>query len=93
MSTITGLELLFACWVVVNGGAFVTYAYDKYKAQHNAWRTPENTLLVVAFLGPFGAYAAMRLFRHKTHTIKFYLVPVFLILQIAVFLWLFLIGY
>jgi len=93
VSIINGLELLFACWVVVNGVAFVTYAYDKHKAQHNAWRTPENTLLVVAFLGPFGAYAAMKIFRHKTHKIKFYLVPVFLILQIGVILWLVLTGY
>jgi uncharacterized membrane protein YsdA (DUF1294 family) len=93
LSTITGLELLFACWVVVNGGAFVTFAYDKHKAQHNAWRTPENTLLVVAFLGPFGSYAAMKLFRHKTHKIKFYLVPVFLILQIGVILWFFFIRH
>jgi len=79
--------------VVVNWGTFVTYAYDKHKAQHNVWRTPENTLLVVAFLGPFGAYAAMKLLRHKIHKIKFYLVPVFLILQIAIIIWLFFIRH
>ena len=93
MSTITGLELLFACCAIVNGWAFFTYAYDKHKAQKNTWRTPENTLLVIAFLGPFGAYAAMKLFRHKTHKIKFYLVPVFCILQIGAILWFFIIRH
>jgi uncharacterized membrane protein YsdA (DUF1294 family) len=83
----TGLEFLLICMAAVNGWAFLMYAYDKHRAQENAWRVPENTLLIIAFLGPFGAYAAMRLFRHKTRKLKYYLVPVFLILQFAAILW------
>jgi uncharacterized membrane protein YsdA (DUF1294 family) len=64
--------------------AFGAFALDKGKARRSAWRISENTLLALAFLGPAGGFCAMRLYRHKTHTIKFWLVPVFLVLHIAV---------
>jgi uncharacterized membrane protein YsdA (DUF1294 family) len=70
-------------YLVVNSIAFLTFAYDKHRARNNGWRIPEGTLLVLAFLGPFGAFGAMRMFRHKTQKIKFYLVPLFLILHIV----------
>ncbi len=88
MSVITGPELLLVVYALMNGWAFVAFAMDKQKAQANSWRTPEHTLLVVAFLGPFGAFAAMMLFRHKTRKIKFYLVPAFILLHCAAILWL-----
>lgn len=59
-------------------------------AKKNTWRTSENTLLVLAFLGPFGAFVAMRLVRHKTQKIKFRLVPIFLLIHLVVFAYLFL---
>ncbi|CVK34609.1 DUF1294 domain-containing protein [Methanoculleus bourgensis] len=49
------------------------------------WRTPERRLLFLALLGPFGALGAMRAFRHKTRKTKFWLVPIFLCLQIGLF--------
>jgi uncharacterized membrane protein YsdA (DUF1294 family) len=63
------------------------YAHDKIKAKKNTWRTPENRLLFFALLGPFEAYAARKVFRHKTRKLKFYLVPVCAILQIALIIW------
>ena len=63
--------------------AACAFAWDKRKAKKDTWRTSENTLLVLAFLGPFGAFLSMRLFRHKTHKIKFWLVPFFLVLHLA----------
>lgn len=75
--------LLLALYIVINSIAFLAFAYDKHKARNNGWRISEGTLLVLAFLGPFGAYGAMRMFRHKTRKIKFYLVPLFLVLHIA----------
>ena len=93
MRIITGPELFLAVYALVNGWAFVTFALDKRKAQANSWRTPENILLVVAFLGPFGSFAAMKMFRHKTRKIKFYLVPVFIVLHCAAILWLFTVFY
>ena len=82
--TALSLPVLFlALYTVLNIIAFLLYANDKRKAKINAWRTPENLLLAVAALGPFGAYTAMRLFRHKTRKLKFYLVPVFLIVHVV----------
>ena len=69
----------------VNLLAFVLYGVDKLKAKKGAWRIPEATLLLVAFLGgSLGALLGMEIFRHKTKHAKFrILVPLFLILHIA----------
>jgi uncharacterized membrane protein YsdA (DUF1294 family)/cold shock CspA family protein len=45
---------------------FIAYAYDKFKAKRNAWRTPESTLHFLALLGGWpGAAIAQQVFRHK----------------------------
>lgn len=80
------LLLTLACLNLLSLGAF---AYDKYKAKANQWRTPERTLLILAFFGPFGALAGMQLFRHKTRHTKFLLVPLCAIGQVLLFLYLF----
>ncbi len=67
---------------VLNIVAFFSYYNDKMKAKNDIWRTPESTLLLWGLTGPFGAYLAMRMFRHKTRKTKFLLVPVFCILQV-----------
>ena len=82
--TISTLEFFLILYALVNGCAFVAYAYDKKKAATAAWRTSENVLLLYALAGPFGAYAGMKIFRHKTRTIKFYLVPLFLVIHSGV---------
>jgi uncharacterized membrane protein YsdA (DUF1294 family) len=74
--------------ILINGLVFFIYAHDKMKAKKNSWRTPENLLLFFALIGPFGACAAMQIFRHKTRKLKFYLVPIFAILHIAIIFWL-----
>ncbi|MFT4732880.1 MAG: uncharacterized membrane protein YsdA (DUF1294 family)/cold shock CspA family protein [Gammaproteobacteria bacterium] len=46
---------------------FIAYAYDKFKAKRNAWRTPESTLHFLALLGGWpGAAIAQQVFRHKS---------------------------
>lgn len=46
---------------------FYLYWRDKFAAQRNAWRTPENTLHVASLLGGWpGAWLAQRLLRHKS---------------------------
>jgi uncharacterized membrane protein YsdA (DUF1294 family) len=69
--------------VFLNVISFFAYHRDKAAAQKGAWRTPESSLLVLALFGPFGAYGAMRTFRHKTQKAKFWLVPIFLCLHIG----------
>jgi uncharacterized membrane protein YsdA (DUF1294 family) len=73
----------------LNVVAFGAFALDKHRAQTNAWRTPETTLLIFSALGPFGALAGMKILRHKTRHTKFLLVPVFAVLHILIAIYLF----
>ncbi len=79
------MKMILLILVVVNLFAFVLYGIDKAKAKRGAWRIPEATLLLAAFLGgSLGALLGMELFRHKTKHAKFkILVPLFSILHIA----------
>jgi uncharacterized membrane protein YsdA (DUF1294 family) len=81
MDTIPG-AILFA-YILANALTFVAYLYDKRSAEKSGWRTPERRLLALALIGPFGAFGAMHLFRHKTRKGKFRLVPFFLCLHLA----------
>ena len=85
-------QIILAALLLVNIVAFAAYGIDKCKAQKGKWRIPESTLLLLAFFGGApGALMGMRAFRHKTKHRKFkILVPLFLVLHIAllVYLWL-----
>jgi uncharacterized membrane protein YsdA (DUF1294 family) len=81
MIKILNAAIILIIYAIVNGFVLLLFVYDKRNAQVDARRIPENVLLLFAFYGPFGACAAMRLFRHKTRKAKFYLVLVFLILH------------
>jgi len=71
-------------YLVLNIFSFLTFADDKLKAKSNSWRTSEKRLLIYAFVGPIGALAGMNLLRHKTRTIKFKIVYLFLLVHILV---------
>ena len=88
VTAISFTDFFLVLYAVINSIAFFLFANDKRKAKNNAWRTPENLLLLVAAFGPFGAYGAMLIFRHKTRKLKFYLVPVFLFVHVVVILYL-----
>ncbi len=88
MVVIVALVIFFIFFILVNGVSFAIFSNDKRKAENNTWRTPESTLLFCAFLGPFGAYAAMKICHHKTSKTKFLLVPAFIILQLALIIYL-----
>ena len=85
-------KIILIYLIAVNGIAFILYGIDKGKAKAQAWRIPEMTLLLWAFIGgSFGAYAAMQIFRHKTKHKKFiFFVPLCMALHIALILWLWL---
>jgi uncharacterized membrane protein YsdA (DUF1294 family) len=68
--------------VILNTISLLFFGVDKLKSVRGSWRIPELRLLLVALLGPFGAYAGMLLFRHKTRKAKFLLVPIFLFIQL-----------
>jgi len=83
MISSTDLIIFLAVLAAVNLVVFIVFAGDKGAARKNLLRTSERTLIILAFFGPFGAYWAMKIFRHKTHKITFYCVPLFAILQIV----------
>ncbi len=78
--------------LIINLTAFIMYFSDKAKAKKHRWRIPEATLLCIAALGgSLGAFAAMKIFRHKTKHPKFYItVPLLVIFHLAVIIYVFL---
>ena len=77
------LDQLLIILLVVNFVSLVFFGLDKLWAMRGGMRIPEPKLLLLAFLGPFGAYIGMLLFRHKTRKPRFLLVPLFLLFQIV----------
>ncbi len=66
------LIVVWTVWACVNLFVFALYGLDKRRAQKGAWRTPEKTLLLGTWLlGGVGAYAGMKVFRHKTKHLIF----------------------
>ncbi len=82
--------VIWLAYVVWNAAVFALYGADKRKARNDAWRIPERTLLLTAFLfGGAGAFLGMLVFRHKTkHTAFTVLVPLFAFLGLGAVLWL-----
>jgi uncharacterized membrane protein YsdA (DUF1294 family) len=75
-------ELAVPVAVTANIFAYLLFGFDKWKAVRKEWRVPERTLLLSAFLAPFGAVTGMVMFRHKIRTPKFIIfVPLFALLQ------------
>jgi len=68
--------------IIINGISLVIFGVDKLKSKAGGWRIPESKLLLATFVGPFGAFAGMMLFRHKIRKTKFLLVPIFLFIQV-----------
>ena len=61
--------LLFAVYhlACINISTFLAYGADKRAAIHGDWRVPEAHLHTLEFLGGWiGAYAAQKVFRHKS---------------------------
>ena len=75
---------------LINAVAFFLMLADKQKAKKKKWRIPEATLIGSAIIGgSIGALAGMYTFRHKTKHPKFTIgIPVILVLQIALALFL-----
>ena len=74
---------------LINLLTFAAYGIDKRKAQKNAWRIKESTLLLLAAAGgSVGALRGMQIFRHQTTHPKFTVgVPLILLVQIGLAVW------
>ena len=80
------LTILWGVWLLVNLFVLALYGADKRRAKKGAWRIPEKTLLTGTWLlGGVGAFAAMRMFRHKTKHLAFQMsAPLGALLSVAV---------
>jgi uncharacterized membrane protein YsdA (DUF1294 family) len=59
--------ILVSYFVLINLATFGAFALDKVAAENQRRRTPEMTLLGLAFIGgSLGALTAQQLLRHKT---------------------------
>jgi uncharacterized membrane protein YsdA (DUF1294 family) len=91
----TWYHVLGAWLLAINATAFAYYGCDKQLARTNRRRVPENVLHLLALAGgSLGAWAGMRVFRHKTikgsFRLGFWLIvalQVVLIAWIATLLW------
>lgn len=83
------MKILILYLVFINLLTFAAYGIDKCKAQKNAWRIKESTLLLLAAAGgSVGALLGMQIFRHKTKHPKFTVgVPLILLVQIGLAVW------
>lgn len=85
------LWLLLAGYVLAMSlVAFCAMGADKRRAKKEMWRISEKTLFLLALLGgSIGSILGMKVFRHKTQHWYFKIgMPVILILQIALVIWL-----
>ncbi|HQC00007.1 MAG TPA: DUF1294 domain-containing protein [Methanospirillum sp.] len=78
---------LFIPYLVVNAITFALFGYDKQRAMREEYRIPERNLVTLAFFGPLGAYAGMRVFRHKIRKPLFStMVPVFILIHAGIYI-------
>ncbi len=73
--------------LIANIISLFAFGIDKFNSKKRGYRIPESKLLLLAFIGPFGALTSMLFFRHKIRKIKFLLVPIFAILQALLLSW------
>ncbi|MDR9829127.1 cold shock and DUF1294 domain-containing protein [Vibrio sp. FNV 38] len=86
-----GQWLLIPWYLVLTVFTYVIFAWDKRAAQQNRWRTPENTLHLLALLGGWpGALLAQHQLRHKSKKQPFKAILWLTIaLNLLVYSWLF----
>ena len=89
MQNISLVTIIVFYLVIINIITFFLYGIDKWKAQRSRWRVPESVLLGMAAIGgSVGAWLGMQVWRHKTQHVKFrYGVPIILIVQVALLVW------
>lgn len=79
------LLLLISYYIIVNIIGFASMGIDKAKARKRAFRIPEATLFIIAFIGgSLGSTIGMHFFHHKTrHWYFVFGMPAIFILQLC----------
>lgn len=83
------MNKIFIYLLAVNTAAFILFMTDKRRAEQKKYRISEKMLIGISALGgSAGALTAMHIFRHKTRKKRFrYGIPVILIIQAILLLW------
>lgn len=81
--------------VIINLITLFLFWNDKRRSKKAGWRIPEKTLLGLCIIGgSVGGILGMRVFHHKTKHLQFSVgIPIILILQIGLFVFIFVRGY
>lgn len=81
--------------VIINLITFFLFWNDKRRSKKAGWRIPEKTLLGLCVIGgSVGGILGMRVFNHKTKHLQFSVgMPIILILQVGLFIFLFMRGF
>ncbi|MBU4440217.1 MAG: DUF1294 domain-containing protein [Acetobacterium sp.] len=81
--------------VIINLITFFLFWNDKRRSKKAVWRIPEKTLLGLCVVGgSVGGILGMRVFHHKTKHLQFSVgMPIILILQVGLFIFLFMRGF
>ncbi len=76
------LSWLIVLWYLLIGSVtFIIYAKDKNSAEKGKWRTPENTLHLLAVIGGWvGAMLAQTYLRHKSQKAEFRMIYYFTVI-------------
>jgi len=78
--------MILILYLILNIISFALFGYDKHRAMREEYRISERNLIITALSGPFGAYAGMRIFRHKIRKPLFsILVPVFILIHAGIY--------
>lgn len=66
------MKLFLYAYLIMSAVTFFVYGWDKFKARHAMWRTPEKTLHILELCcGWPGAMLAHRVLRHKSYKKSF----------------------
>ena len=82
--------MIAAAWLAMNLYTLILYGVDKRRARRQQWRISEKRLLLTSLcFGALGAFAGMRLFRHKTRKPAFAIGVPSMILAYGILAWYF----
>ncbi len=91
-----GMKELWIGWLIaINLIAFALFGIDKHKAKRHAYRIPEHTLFLTAWMGGgLGAWIGMYVFHHKTKHKQFrYGIPFLFLVWLGLCLYLAIRGF
>lgn len=85
------IKFILVYFLAINLLGLAIMGYDKYKAKRNGWRISEKTLFIIAFIGgALGVLLGMKNFHHKSKKREFQIgIPFFLILNIALYIYIY----